>query len=171
MTETEGAKRRRGGQPKPPAERKRNNLTFRARDRLRTDLEKAAAAAQRSVSEEIEHRLNAWTHIDQLRAEAEQRLSEARQFVREANAIREAAHVQAIRDAGFSILREIEGSPSRVIISTERLLAECGSVFIPEEPVAPAQNIPAETEAEIAMARRMAADAVKPSPADDDEAA
>jgi hypothetical protein len=163
-------KRRRGGQPKPPAERKRNNLTFRARDQLRADLEKAAAAAQRSVSEEIEYRLNAWAHIDQRRAEAEQRLAEARQFVREANAIRAAAHVQAIRDAGFSILREIEGSPSRVIITTERLLAESGSAFIPEECAAPPQKSPEQTEAEIAEVRRMAADATKPPPADDDEA-
>jgi len=50
-------KRRRGGQPKPAAERKRNNLTFRARDQLRADLEKAASEANRSMSEEIEYRL------------------------------------------------------------------------------------------------------------------
>jgi len=50
-------KRRRGGQPKPASERKRNNLTFRARDQLKADLEKAAAASNRSVSEEIEWRL------------------------------------------------------------------------------------------------------------------
>jgi len=57
MTEEPRSKRRRGGQPKPAAERKRNNLTFRARDQLKADLEKAAAAANRSVSEEIEFRL------------------------------------------------------------------------------------------------------------------
>jgi hypothetical protein len=49
--------KRRGGQPKPAAERKRNNLTFRARDQLKADLEKAADANNRSVSEEIEYRL------------------------------------------------------------------------------------------------------------------
>ena len=54
----ENQKRRPGGQPKPAAERKRNNLTFRARDQLRTALEFAAAASGRSVSEEIEFRLN-----------------------------------------------------------------------------------------------------------------
>ena len=53
----EPRKRRRGGQPKPAAERKRNNLTFRARDQLKTQLEQAAATANRSVSEEIEFRL------------------------------------------------------------------------------------------------------------------
>jgi hypothetical protein len=53
----EPRKRRRGGQLKPATERKRNNLTFRARDQLKADLEKAAAASNRSVSEEIEFRV------------------------------------------------------------------------------------------------------------------
>jgi hypothetical protein len=50
-------KRRRGGQRKPAATRKRNNLTFRTRDQLRDQLERAATAAGRSISEEIEYRL------------------------------------------------------------------------------------------------------------------
>jgi hypothetical protein len=54
---TQEPKRRRGGQRKLAAERKRNNLTFRVRDQLKADLEKAAAASNRSVSEEIEFRL------------------------------------------------------------------------------------------------------------------
>ncbi len=49
--------RKRGGQPKDPAERKRNNLTFRVRDRIRSILEEAATEAGRSVSEEIEYRV------------------------------------------------------------------------------------------------------------------
>src|SRR5262245_42899412 len=57
MTQEPRPKRRRGGQPKPATERKRNNLTFRARDQLKADLEKAAAANNRSVSEEIEFRV------------------------------------------------------------------------------------------------------------------
>jgi hypothetical protein len=57
MAQQPRPKRRRGGQPKPAAERKRNNLTFRARDQLRADLEKAASEANRSMSEEIEYRL------------------------------------------------------------------------------------------------------------------
>lgn len=56
MTQEQRSKWR-GGQPKPARERKRNNLTFRARDQLKADLEKAAAANNRSVSEEIEYRL------------------------------------------------------------------------------------------------------------------
>jgi hypothetical protein len=51
------AKRKRGGQPKPASERKRNNLTIRVLDHLRQKLEKAAQASQRSVSEEAAHRM------------------------------------------------------------------------------------------------------------------
>lgn len=50
-------KRTRGGQRKPAAMRKRNNLTFRTRDGLRGKLEQAAMATGRSISEEIEYRL------------------------------------------------------------------------------------------------------------------
>jgi hypothetical protein len=58
-------KRRRGGQRKPAATRKRNNLTFRTRDQLRDQLEKTAAAAGRSISEEIEYRLTlSFSHDD-----------------------------------------------------------------------------------------------------------
>jgi hypothetical protein len=55
MTET--PKRPRGRPPKPEAERKRGNLTMRLRDATRLALEDAAAANQRSLSEECEARL------------------------------------------------------------------------------------------------------------------
>jgi len=50
-------KRRRGGQRKPAALRKRKSLTFRIRDRMRAVLKEAAADNERSISEEVEHRL------------------------------------------------------------------------------------------------------------------
>ena len=50
-------RRRRDGRRKAAAVRKRNNLTFRTRDQLRDQLERAATAAERSISEEIEYRL------------------------------------------------------------------------------------------------------------------
>jgi hypothetical protein len=50
-------KRKRGGQPKPAHERKRNNLTIRVLDQLRERLEKAAQASGRSVSEEAAYRM------------------------------------------------------------------------------------------------------------------
>jgi hypothetical protein len=50
-------KRTRGRPPKPPGERKRNNVTIRMRDELKAALEAAAVQNQRSLSEEIEGRL------------------------------------------------------------------------------------------------------------------
>jgi hypothetical protein len=50
-------KRPRGRPPKPDEERKRGNLTMRSRDVTRIALEEAAAANQRSLSEECEARL------------------------------------------------------------------------------------------------------------------
>jgi hypothetical protein len=50
-------KRKRGGQPKPASERKRNNLTIRVLDKLRQRLETAAEKSQRSVSEEAAYRM------------------------------------------------------------------------------------------------------------------
>lgn len=47
----------RGRKPKFGADRTRGALTIRLRDRIRDDLEKAAKAAGRSLSEEVEHRL------------------------------------------------------------------------------------------------------------------
>lgn len=49
--------KRRGRPAKAPSERKRGNLTFRVRDDLRAALEEAAAQSDRSLSEEIEYRL------------------------------------------------------------------------------------------------------------------
>lgn len=50
-------KKARGRPPKTAAERKRNNVTIRMRDATKADLEAAAAGNQRSLSEEIEFRL------------------------------------------------------------------------------------------------------------------
>jgi hypothetical protein len=69
-------KRRRGGQRKPAATRKRNNLTFRTRDQLRDQLERTAAAAGRSISEEIEYRLTlSFSHDDAFGGPAMRRIA------------------------------------------------------------------------------------------------
>ena len=53
------AKRKRVGRPpKPAKERKTVNFTFRSRGELRDQLRDAAAVSGRSISEEIEYRLN-----------------------------------------------------------------------------------------------------------------
>ena len=54
---SDSQKRPRGGQVKDPLERKRNNLTFRVRDELKSGLESEAAKNSRSLSAEIEYRL------------------------------------------------------------------------------------------------------------------
>src|SRR4051812_40741487 len=66
MESDEKQRRPRGGQLKDPAERKRNNLTFRARDRLKASLEAEAGNNGRSVSEEIEHRLERSFNRDEM---------------------------------------------------------------------------------------------------------
>lgn len=54
---TNDAPKRRGRPPIAEEDRKTGNLTFRTRGGLRTQLEEAAQQSGRSVSEEIEHRL------------------------------------------------------------------------------------------------------------------
>ena len=68
--------RRRDGRRKPAAARKRNNLTFRTRDQLRDQLERVAAAAGRSISEEIEYRLTlSFSHDDAFGGPAMRRIA------------------------------------------------------------------------------------------------
>jgi Arc-like DNA binding domain len=53
------AKRKRIGRPpKPPNNRKSVNFTFRSREEMREQLRVAADRSGRSISEEIEYRLN-----------------------------------------------------------------------------------------------------------------
>jgi hypothetical protein len=112
-------KRKRGGQPKDPAVQRRNNLTFRTRDDLRAALEAAAAKTHRSVSEEIEQRLRhslaSEDDIERLRDETRKAQS--------------AAYVQALRLAGFAILRDIEARPTRVTIDVGMLHAEADGLL------------------------------------------
>jgi hypothetical protein len=53
------AKKRVGRPPKSPEDRKTVNFTFRSRGQMRELLQAAATASGRSISEEIEHRLEA----------------------------------------------------------------------------------------------------------------
>lgn len=69
---TKPPKRRPGGQFKDPAQRKRRHFTFRLRDQLSAALEREAAANTRSVSEEIEHRLEKSFLIDTVIGDIEQ---------------------------------------------------------------------------------------------------
>jgi hypothetical protein len=60
------AKHRPGRPPLKPGDRKNFNFTFRSRGELRNQLEAAAARSSRSVSEEIEHRLDRSFHTQEL---------------------------------------------------------------------------------------------------------
>jgi hypothetical protein len=140
VTDVDQEKRKRGGQPKPAAARKRNNLTFRTRDDLRERLERAAGRSSRSVSEEIEFRLLrdfGWEatkgDIDEMRAQAAASLS--------------AARVQMVRLAALQILREVEGRPRRVVIDLETMLAEADGIgrglrsgFVPQDAPPPSET-------------------------------
>lgn len=63
-------KRRRGGQPKPEDERKRNNITFRVRDDLREKLGRISEATGRTISEEIAHRISLTFVLDDANKDA-----------------------------------------------------------------------------------------------------
>ena len=175
-------RKRRGSQPL----RKSGNLTFRLRGTLRDDLEKAAAAAGRSLSEEIESRLTrdfAW----------EATRSDIGTLHKEAAAQVSAARIQALRAAGLMILRETTGMPTRVIVDLQTLLSEAEEIvrgfrsgFVPQdsslppiEPTRPmtdeeAQRLVQEIRRTIedAMGKTRAADAAAAAEGkSDDEAA
>jgi hypothetical protein len=115
MTDTRQPKR---GRPRTPAKRAFN---FRIRDDLRQRLIESADKAGRSLTEEAEFRLNrdfAWEaskgDIDQMKIEAAK--------------WEEAARIKALRAAGLTILREIDGRPTRAVVELERLLAESDGI-------------------------------------------
>jgi hypothetical protein len=105
----------------------------------------------RSLSEEIEYRLEGFDNLDQLRAEVQARLTEAQVRLAEAQAYAAAARAEldvkkvlAYRAAGLGILREISGKPTSVIISTAMLGAEAEGLmrawlggFTTEQPPTP----------------------------------
>jgi hypothetical protein len=96
---TGGEKRKRGGQFKPPPERKRNNLTFRVVDDLKARLEAAVAVSGRSLSEEIAFRLNRDFNSEATKGEIERDRAKIK-------ALTEASRITALRKAGHQIARE-----------------------------------------------------------------
>jgi hypothetical protein len=52
----------------------------------------------------------------------------AASVLRDAHAARSAARVEALRKAGYQIIREIDGTPRRVIVDLDTLLAEADGV-------------------------------------------
>ena len=116
----------------------RPTLTIRLQEHVYERIKAAAYKHGKSLSEEIEDQLglidDLGTAQDQLETlklrvermhDTEDKMHRmAASVLRDAGVARTAAYVQAIRDAGFQILREVEGKPDQVIISRDVLQAE-----------------------------------------------
>jgi hypothetical protein len=114
--------------PGPPARYgRRPTLTVRLQKKVYDDV-KQSAKGVRSISEEIERRVEAYAAVEAMREQLEERLADARRLAREAQAAVDAAHIQAIRLAGGQIVREAGGAVT-VNVSPELLLAEAAGVL------------------------------------------
>jgi hypothetical protein len=120
------------GRPaKAGGERRTDMITFRVRGSLGDRLRKTAAKSERSLSDEIEYRLEQSFDWEATKGGIDKMLAEAR-------AAHDAANIQAIRKAGFQIVREAGGKVT-VNVSPELLLAEADGIrrsgFVAEENV------------------------------------
>jgi len=114
-------KRPRGRPPKYAGQGKRQNFSFRITEKMRERLIESVKQSGRSLSEEIEFRLNRDLNWEETKGDINKMLAEAA-------AIRSAAHVQALRAAGLMILREIEGRPTRAVVDLQTLIAEADGI-------------------------------------------
>jgi hypothetical protein len=138
--------------PGPPARYGyRPTLTIRLQDPVYRVVKAKAEKLGKSLSETIEDTLEASL------VEIERQLEDARRLAREASAARSAARVQAIRDAGFRLLREADGKIS-VLVPVELLHAEANIVQDRQE------------RAEIQTLRQTADAAMTPPKKDEDAA-
>jgi hypothetical protein len=109
------------GRGRPRVYGKRQNFNFRLTDEKRQLLIESSLKNGRSLSEEIEFRLGrdfGW--------EATQ--NDIEEIKRRAVAWEDASRVKAIRAAGLTILREIDGRPTRAVVDIETLLAEADGI-------------------------------------------
>jgi hypothetical protein len=143
-------KRSKAGRPTKASQRRSDTITFRVRAALGDQLRKTSAESNRSLSDEIEFRLErsfAWDaaegDINKMREEAKTALSTAR--------------IRAIREAGFQLLRQAGGNVT-INISPELLLAEAEGIlrsgFVAEENIDKSPiEIAAEKAAEAVVER------------------
>ena len=116
MTDAKKASR---GRPRKPG---KTPFNFRMSESLRQRLSESAEQAGLSLTEEAELRLNrdfAW--------EASKQDIEA--MKRDAAKLRDTEHLIALRLAGFQILRELDGRPTRVVVDLQSLLAEADGIL------------------------------------------
>src|SRR5262245_51193957 len=91
-------KRPRGRPPKYAGQGKRQNFSFRITEKTRERLIESVKQSGRSLSEEIEFRLNRDLNWEETKGDINEMRAEAA-------AIRSAARVHALRAAGLQILR------------------------------------------------------------------
>ena len=178
--------------PGPPARYgRRPTLTIRLQEPLYRTIKEAAAAHGKSLSEEIEDRLEAGATLEAARREAAELLAVARRDLSDVNALRHPTRIQALREAGHQIVREAGGKITvNVIPEALETLADgiLRSVFVMQEqlPAARAaikqmadeeiQRMMKELEEvkqslKTAVEKTLAADAAAAKRKDDDEAA
>ena len=109
------------GRGRPKVYGKRQNFVFRVTEETKRRLIESATQAGRSLSEEIEFRINRDFGWEATQGDIEE-------MKRRALAWEDASRVKAIRAAGLQILREIEGQPTRAIVDIETLLAEADGI-------------------------------------------
>ena len=112
------AKRGRG---RPPKYGKRRNFNFRLSEKARQALIKSAERAERSLSEELEFRVNRDLSWESAKGDIEEMRARAAAW-------ESASMINAIRAAGLAILREIDARPLRVIVDLETLHAEADGI-------------------------------------------
>jgi hypothetical protein len=122
-------------------------IMVRIPEKLRKRIEREAAKSDRSMNAEMNARL-------ERSFDAEDVIKDARRLYAEASAAKDAARVQAIRQAGFNIVRE-HGNVT-VNVSADLLLAEADGIsrsgFVAAENV---NRSPTEIAIENAVARAL----------------
>jgi hypothetical protein len=121
MVPNEKKARRKRGRPRRYAPGKRPTLTFRVQQEMHRDLAAVAKHFGRSISEEIEKRLNEWKSLEKTKEDIE-KLHAASKAQLDAN------RIAAIRRAGFQIVRDAGGNVT-VNVSPELLLAEADGIL------------------------------------------
>jgi hypothetical protein len=109
------------GRGRPPKYGKRRNFNFRLSEKARQALVESAEKTERSLSEELEFRVNRDLGWEAAKGDIEGMRARAAAW-------ESAAMINAIRAAGLAILREIDARPVRVIVDLETLLAEADGI-------------------------------------------
>ena len=134
------AKKTRGRPPKAPEKGKRQNYTFRLHDETRERLVEAAAAANRTLSEEIERRVERSFEWERAYGEIESMLAQARDVTEGSLDARhfQAGHVKVQTSAG-KIWAERGALDALAAPSIERFVKQAVAEAFQEVGLAPAK--------------------------------